>query len=235
MLRRVAKIKRSTPIALAFDGNSLGAGYGNPAIAPLAQAFTLLSASFSDLVQNNVSVSGQTTREMNGLDGGSAADVDAAFVPGRINFLFVWEVTNDVIRNSATAATAAANMQSYVQNRMAKNPWRIIILSTLPRQDSAGTTQAAIDATNATLLAADAIIRKNCRAWGARGFIDVRCEGSRFRLENFSTAFSRNDDLWLEPAIVAGATSGGRVHLKQAGHAIPAFLMKVAVLNHAAR
>lgn len=227
------RLKRTGPLNVVYDGNSLFWGEGSTGGRTVAaQALPLLQARFADVAAVNLGVSGQTWRQMDGLDGGSTADVDSAFLIGRTNVLVAWETTNAVIVGRS-GAQAAADCATYLANRLALHPdWRIVLLTTLPRQAGLGWTgsdQGQVDSYNAQIEAADALMRANYRAWGARACVDVRCAGSPFRFADYAVQrFAADPQLWNEAA-------GGRVHLTNAGYAVIAGLVARAILALPAR
>lgn len=210
---RRARIRRAAPLNFVWDGNSLPAGYTStvPPSALLAQG---LAARHGDMLTRNVAVPNQTWRQMDGQDGGSAADIAGdCWLPGRVNVLILWETTN-AIHQGRSPQQAVADAESYVAHRLAEHPWLVVILSTIPRGQ--GDSQAAIDALNAGLVAADAGIRSACRGWGAKTFVDLRCPGSPFRFGAYDdAAFAANARLW----------AGDRIHLTADGHQVIANML----------
>jgi len=155
---------------------------------------------------------------MNGLDGGSSADVDAAFVNGKYNLLFAWETTNAVFNTGRTAAQVIQDANDYIAARLAAHPTlKIIMLRTLPRQVGPVVTDLASRIErNQTNDAVDAYFAANYRACGLSAFVDIRRSGSPWAFTDYTDAsFAANDSLWYEAA-------GGRVHLVNAGYAIVA-------------
>ena len=201
-------IDPASPLNIVCDGNSLGAGQGASQTLAAAVA-ALLAGSFASVSASSVAISGQSVQAMIN----SAADVDASFIAGKINILLAWETTNSIASDRITPAQTAAAWQSYYAARLAVHPgWKIIHLGTIPRQGGfADTTQPTIDAGNAALVQADALIQAAYRGWGVKRYVDLRGTGSPFRYRDFSaTTFAENDDFWNEPA-------GGRIHLHDAG------------------
>lgn len=243
MWREPARLRRDAPLNLVFDGNSLvyslgassGAGTAGGTTLP-GQVRALLATRFTDLRVLNCGIGGQTWANMTaqGSVGDGAGDVEAAYAADRTNVLVLWETTNSVCNTNRDRDGTVADAQAYVSARLASHPgWRIVLLSTLPRQDGpalgASPSQATLNEFNGRMAQIDAILGRSFRQMGCRAFVDVRCAGSPFALPDYTPAsFARNDALWNEPA-------GGRVHLTDAGYAVVAGLVARAVANLAAR
>lgn len=203
---------------LVFDGNSLVLGVGASTPLPGAlMADRFLAGSGAAMV--NLGVGGQTWRQMDGFDGGSASDVDGAYVAGKANVLLAWETTNSVFNAARTAQQTIADAGSYLARRLAAHPdWTIVLLTSLPRQTgpALGSGQAPIDAANAVLAAVDDAFRANYRAMGAQALVDVRAPGSPFALSAYAPAdFEAATPYWAEGP-------GARVHLNDAGYGLVA-------------
>ena len=214
-----ARIRDWSKVNLVVDGDCLPAGYGASSASTAFPAQLAQLAPINGVISAvNVAVSGQTTRQMDGLDGGSATDVDGAFVAGKVNVLVVWgEPTNSICDAGRTAAQAFADLQSYIANRRATNKWSAIIIgTTLPRQSGNAYTnsQADIDTMNGLLASFNTMLLANHRSLGADAVFDVRQSGSPFAFADYSaTSFAANNNLWNEGA-------GSRVYLTDAGYAI---------------
>lgn len=219
ILSGVAYLKYSdAATTVTCDGNSITNGdthttgtaahYPNQlaALAPISGQFSCL----------NLGISGQTTRMMNGLDGGSTADVDAAFIPGKKNILIAWEGTNSEL-NGRTGTQWAQDMADYVAARIAANPgWIIVLMTTLPYILS-NHSQAQTNQENADIEVANNIMRANYRSWGAKAIVDLRDVGSPFHLPDYTLASFEAAgvvDLWSK---VEGA--GNHLHLYDTGMA----------------
>ena len=169
ILSNVAKIRFSTAnTTVTCDGNSITAGIvhtSGPAAYYPAQ-LSNLSPIKGQFTAANFGGSGQTTRQMNGLDGGSASDVDGAYVAGKKNILIAWEGTNsiDPVAAGRNGIQAAQDMADYVAARIAIHPgWIILVMTTLPFIRAAW-TQATTNAVNANVDTANSIMRANHRA-----------------------------------------------------------------------
>lgn len=196
----IPPLKPSASVKVVFDGNSLVQGIGATS-TPLPTAFGNLVGSTIASV-SNLGGSGRTWRNMNGLDGGSSASVDAAFDPAKTNVLFAWETTNSVCNVGRTAAQTIQDATDYIAARRAAHPtWRIVLLTSIPRQQA--------DPANQTLAAVDAAFLANYRAMGADAVVNVRRQGSYFNFADYSAGTFANDPngYWYEAA-------GGRVHLR---------------------
>lgn len=197
---------------VVLDGNSLVAGTGSsvPAYNLAGQVASLPPIS-GQLSITNLGIGGQTTRQMNGMDGGSSADVDAAWVSGKTNVLLVWEGTNSIYGGGRTASQAYQDMADYCAARLALNPWLIVIINTLPRQIG---NPVAEDAMNAKLVDYNAQLAAGYRSMGARAVVDVRQAGSPFAFTNYSQAsYDATVDYWKNPEYI-------KVHLSDTGYSV---------------
>ena len=208
---------KSRDVNVVFDGNSLVAGQGASSgaffLPALIGGLSPISGAFA---VTNLGVGAQTTRMMNGLDTGSAADVDGAFVAGKLNILFAWEGTNDVELTALTGLQAASDMTDYIAARKAAHPWVVILLTTLPRQKS-GQTQPQIVAANAELDSYNAYLLANYVSMGATAVVDVRQIGSPFRFTDYTTA---SFDAVAPTYYSAAESSGSYTHLRDAGYVV---------------
>lgn len=186
------------------DGNSLVFGVGATVPMPAQLLTKLATVSGITPTAPNVGVSGQSTRQMNGLDGGSSADVDAAWVAGKNNILVAWEGTNSVAFYGRTPAQGATDMTDYIAARRAVHPWWVVLLTTLPRFETGN---------DALLRDYNTLAKANYLAWGADVLVDVRSAGSPFNFDGeTSTGFVATQSLWFE--------TSNWVHLNDAGYAI---------------
>ena len=209
---------------ISYDGNSLltvqGTTGGQTVPVQAAGIAPLIGAAYG-----SVAIGGQTTRVMDGLDGGSSADVDALFDATKTtNILVVWEFTNSIYYSSGVDGAALA-MKNYIANRLAAHPtWKIILLGTLPRYQTGNDNIAGL---NASLLAINTRAASLYAEWGAAAFIDVRPPGGPFDLPDFSLAtFERTQTL---PLWATDDTAGTHVHLDNAGYAYIAGLIANAI------
>jgi hypothetical protein len=214
----------SAGATVTCDGNSITAGIthtSGPSAYYPAQ-LSALNPIRSQFVASNLGISGQTTRMMNGLDGGSAAGVDSKFVAGKKNILIAWEGTNTIDPAVAgrTGAQAAQDMADYVAARLTANPgWIIIVMTTLPIIRTAW-SQATTDTINGNIDTANTLMKANFRTWGAKACIDLRAVGSPFNIPNYTLAsFETTALLALWSSV---ETAGTHVHLKDAGQAFVA-------------
>jgi len=174
------------------------------ALAPLAD---------SAAVSSKVAIAGQTTRQMNGLDTGSAADVDGAWEAGKLNILLVWEIRNSIWGNAESPARtwqeAVQDMADYIAARRAANSWHSIILFTaLP---SSGSTDQAN-----SIEAANAYVRANYRLIGADLIVDVQRDGSPFKFSgDIPLNFQLTQSLWSESSTWTHPSAEGQAVVAQ--------------------
>lgn len=206
----------NSALNIVVDGNSLVYGQGgaqniprvmaktapiSAATHPITQVYdaTALAGSPTNkwksdkgIVVYNSGVSGETWRQMNGLDGGNgAADVDAAFVAGAANVLILWEGTNSITLGGRTPAQAIQDATDYITARQAAasskgGHWVVMIGTCLPRQISS--SEANTIALNGNLDSYNASLRSQYSSMGAKGVFDVRQSGSPFNLPDYTYA-----------------------------------------------
>jgi hypothetical protein len=161
-----------TKAAAVFDGNSLVDTATSDlvlqlqAIAPISNQITIL----------NRGVSGQTIRNMITR---APSNVDNAFIDGKSNYLFLFEITNSIFNSGLTGMQAIADLNEYIQGRLALHPWKIILLTCLPRGDFLGTTWDAYTGEDQIQIA-NTYLRQNFRAMGAKALVEIRRAGGPF-------------------------------------------------------
>ena len=182
---------------IAFDGNSLvwGSGSSNhltTSWVPVAMG------TYPNTGWANNGIVGYTTPQ-NITNG--AVVIDSQYSPYRTrNLLCAWECTNDIVANSASAATAYANYVSYCQARQAVG-WEVYAMTVLPRSDASAPANfyAIRDQVNAN-------IRANWHTF-ANGLIDVAADA------RIGPAGSELNGTYY---------SGDKIHLNDTGYAIVA-------------
>lgn len=214
------------------DGNSMMFGTGLPTPAAqnvLRQAMT--HNALSAAAYGNVAIGGQSARQMNGLDGGSAADVQAQFDAEKAqNFLVIREGTNSLAAagGSRTGEQGALDVADYCRARLAERPWNIVVLLTPPIARSYW-TQAEQDDYNARIDVFNQWWRDHWGDVGCKRIVDTRVHGAIFGPENFPdytiARFAALGDVWevADPVIY--------VHLNKAGYAIEAEAVRNALLS----
>lgn len=173
------------------------------------------------VVLTNLGISGQTWRKMNGLDGYSSADVDGAWVDGKINVLFAWEGTNSMASpNNRLPADAIQDARDYIAARRALHPgWIILVGTVAPRQAA---DQAATTALNQKIDTYNNLLRAQYKDMGANGLFDIRAPGSWFNfpdylMSTFDTSAAATGTYWAggEDISTGGA---GHVHFSSEGN-----------------
>lgn len=176
--------------AMTGDGNSIMAS----SLSDMLPQLAALPPISGQLAITNCGISGQTVIDMTT----NASDVDAAFVAGRINYLLVWEITNNIFNIGRTGLQTCADLTSYIAARLAVHPWRVILMTAIPRGGYLGSTWNAVTGEQ-QLQAANTYIRANWRAMGAIALVEARRTGGPFDFTdsttsaNFPTPFWNND------------------------------------------
>ena len=163
-------LRFNSTVRVTVDGNSIYAGYSTASIATLLAARTSLAgATFV-----STSISGQTWRMMDGLDGGSSADVDASIATaGKINILVCAEGTNSVdpAKSNLSGSGVVSAVTSYIANRKSANSKVYVVLcSGLPR----GPFDASNTARNTALNFSDAAFLASPSSVGAHRYVNMR-------------------------------------------------------------
>jgi hypothetical protein len=137
-------------IKIVSDGNSNSVGYQLPAGQDYpTQVYDLLGGSSAGYSIVNVGISGQTTQQM---QADAVSQVDALYNGAKTrNFLFAWEMENDVFVNSISGATAATNMLNYWNGR--KTAGFYVIGATSPMRGNDVVTNNALKTANTAVLA----------------------------------------------------------------------------------
>lgn len=170
-------------VKMIADGNSFFAS-GSPYVGKIA-ALPPLNGQFTI---TNVAIGGQSFRMMNGYDGGSSADVDAAIAAeagtGKTVVLLACEATNSIFGNNnpRTGEQTVSDAAEYAQARKAYAAsvgvkLLIVMCTTIPREISQ--TDAIVTIFNERLNVFDAALKTNFRSMGVDAVVDVRT-GTRF-------------------------------------------------------
>ena len=211
-----ARLPLDENVKITFDGNSLLV-YGAPTMPALVA--TLLAARGRAPETQNVGVSAQSIRMLAGFDGGDASDVDAAWAPGKTNVLVVWEATNSIAYYGRSLADATADLTAYITARQAVHPWRVVLMTCLPRYETGN---------DGLLVAWNTLARMHYREWGADALVDVRAPGSPFAFDGTVAAnFQATQRYWAETA--------SWVHLNGEGNAVIAEMVVEALERLPAR
>lgn len=177
-------------------------------VAPLSSKFTI----------QNLGIGGQTFRKMNGLDGGSRTDIDAALVTDKLAVLLITEITNSAAlgRTQAQIIQDATDYNATTRAKAAELGTRLKIVgsTSIPREAA---TDAETLALNQLLSACDAHFLANYKAMGYDAMVDVRT-GTRFDF----IATQRSDFDAIADLAQGTEGSGIWVHPNGAGAALMA-------------
>jgi hypothetical protein len=175
--------------AMSSDGNSImDANYSDlitqlAALPPISNKFTI----------SNFGISGQNILNMIANPG----DVDASFVVGKINYLLIWEITNNVFLAKRTGMETVSDLQTYINGRLALHPWRVILMTAAPRGEGAASPLTLAQA-NAEMDIANNYVRQNYRAMGAVALVEARRAGGPFDFTDFTNAANFPSSLWTD-------------------------------------
>jgi hypothetical protein len=201
---------------VTIDGNSLSANDdGRSGIGTLLLDLSPLVGSNTPVA--NVAVVNQTIRMMNGLDGGSAADFDAAFDASKTNNIgILWEGLNSILAGR-TYTQAATDLGDLIAARRATHPsWKFMAVTTAPCAGNSA-DQTARNVLNTALKNFNDYIIANRVALGIDVVCDIRQAGSIFDFAgDYSVAkFDACPADWAEG-------SGLQVHFGYRGHRVVA-------------
>lgn len=202
----------SDKVNIVFDGNSLVFGDGSTGGQTLTVQLAAMSPINGQISITNLGVNGQTTSQMRS----AATDVNGAWVEGKTNILVVWEGTNHM-NFGASALTAYNETVNYIADRLALNPWKIVLMTTLPRRNQ-GATQDQTDTYNAKMDDYNARLLANYKTIGAVGIVDVRKSGSPFLLPDYLTTTFQSSSL----APYWASEGPKNIHLNNAGYGLVA-------------
>lgn len=186
--------------AMTVDGNSIS----DKAVSDLWQQVNARAPISSKFVITNKAINGQSVQQMIA----APADVDNSFVPGKINYLVVFEITNNVYNDGRTGLQTCDDLIAYIAARKALNPWRVILMTGLPRGSLFGSTWNVVTG-EAEMQAANAYIRANYQAMGAVALVEARRPGGPFDFTDCANAANFPAALWTD-----------RTHPNSAGKAI---------------
>jgi len=209
----------STKHNIVFDGNSLIAGtdVGDQYLANRVHSLPILSS--SGLTVKSYGVSGHNWSQMLA----TVSEVTSQFETGKRNILFIWESTNTLYNGTLTVNGIIASMQNYINAVKSSNSaWEIYNISTIARRQTSG--GLTITQFNQVLLSVDDYVRKNYKAMGLAGQVELRLPNSPLYTPDFSDA----SFLTLDPYIFTGHNSSNNwiaVHLNQTGLNIVANLV----------
>jgi lysophospholipase L1-like esterase len=196
---------------VVVDGNSLVYGQGSTGGNNMPAQLAAMSPLSGNVAVTNLGISGQNLSQMRT----NCADVDAAYVAGKQNVLVVWEGTNS-LNYGGSVAQAYSDTSLYCAERLALNPWIIVLMTTLPRYNQ-GATQSATDDYNAKLASYNAQILAGYKSMRAKAIVDVRQTGSPFAFSDYQ--FATFDQPATSGLWAAGETLQ-RIHLSNAGYGV---------------
>jgi hypothetical protein len=195
--------------AMSWDGNSISDG-GISDLVPQTAALAPIS---NKITISNRAINGQNTLQM--ID--DAGDIDSSYVNGKINFLLVWELTNNIHNIGRTGAQTIqdtinyiAARQAYVAaNRPGQKPWRVILMTGIPRGDyySGYFTgpQAEIE-----MQYCNSYIRNNFKAMGAIAYVEARRAGGPFDFTDVTNGANFPQPFWQDRTHPANGPGNGK-------------------------
>lgn len=174
--------------AMTFAGNSIAdPAYGSD-LVPQLNAMAPVSNKFSITTRAHAGY-GFTQLES------VANEVDVSFVNGRINFLIIFELTNTIYNDGKTGLETCAQLAQYIANRKALHPWRVVVMTGLPRGSLFGGTWD-VTTGEQQMKICNAYLRENYRAMGAIACVEARRAGGPFDFTDASNGSNFPAALW---------------------------------------
>lgn len=208
--KSVRQIWDASKVAITFDGNSMV----DPVYSNLCTQLQALRPLNGNFTISNFALSGQTIANMDS----AASDVDSAFVIGKTNFLLIWEVTNSIFVDGITGVAACTQLATYIANRKAVHPWRVVVLTCIPRGANLYSYTAASG--EVQLQAANDYLRKNYKSMGIEALVEMRRTGGPFDFTDSSNSANFPVGLWTD-----------YTHPNSAGHAYTARYIADVLVN----
>lgn len=216
LINSVPLVKYTSATAkIVFHGNSLVYG-ASGATDPMPAQVYRSSLINQQVICSNQGVNGQTTQDMIN----SGGTIDNLFATGKSNVLVVWEGHNSIntLMNggaSGEEATASAweQMKTYVAQRLAAKPWKIVLMTVLPSRRSID-TNATCNSINDAYVAYNDLMKAEWRSIGASALVDMVQPGSPFIMPDWSLASFEAISLWSE------GDGGQWVHLNNEGYGV---------------
>lgn len=188
---------------MTVDGNSLT----DAAVSNLIAQLNVLAPISSQFTITNRAINGQTVQQMIA----TPTDVDNSYVNGKINYLLVWEITNNIYIAGRTGLQTCADLTTYIAARKALHPWRVILMTGIPRGSQLGTTWN-VTTGEEQMQIANSYIRANWQQMGAVAFVESRQPGSIFDFTDCSNAANFPSSLWTDRT---HPNSAGKAYLAQ--------------------
>lgn len=143
----------------------------------------------------------------------SHADVDAAWVAGKVNILSVIEGTNQLY-NGQTAAETVVLCKAYCDAVLAVHPWKIIHMTIPPASRAAGDGRT-IQQMNEVIIEYNALLRTNYKAYGGVGICDLQPPNGPYSFTDYTqTGFQSVSGYFLPHEVV----SNNQLHPSDLGY-----------------
>lgn len=190
--------------AMTWDGNSIS----DASISDLVPQIAALAPISNQIVISNKAINGQSVQQMIA----NHADVDAAYVSGKINFLGIFEITNNVYNDGRTGLQTCDDLTAYIAAVKAVHPgWRPILMTGIPRGSLFGSTWDVVTGEEQMQIA-NAYIRANWRAMGAVAYVEARRAGGPFDFTDCADGANFPSSLWTDRT---HPNSAGKAYLAQ--------------------
>lgn len=194
---------------LIFDGDSHMAYISN--MPTLRAPISTNSVQFV-----NIGISGQTWRQMTGLDGGSIADLQSALSGASGGYTLVClEGTNSMVNPGVTnpfrtPSQALQDAADYISAAKATGKISKVVVVGCPYCCGTATSQTQRDQFNQNIKAYSDALRANPGIVGADRFVDLIGPGKRLYMSSWTIAdFDAMPGVWRE-------ASGSQIHLTDA-------------------
>lgn len=180
------------PVNLVVDGNSIFANFYTSVGAFDAHLMNIEPLASSNATHASVAVSGASWAD---LISKAAATVDPLWGEGSTNVLVVGETINSLY-DGASVATVKAQIEAYLDARLALHPWRVIYCRTVPYGGS-----GAWATFNANMVEIDDWVQANAATLGVEIVVDFRTMPVFDHDGTTSPPFEAYNDQWQENAV----------------------------------
>jgi hypothetical protein len=151
----------------------------------------------------------------------SPGDVDASYENGKTNFLFFWELTNNIHNDGRTGAQTIADAIAYISarqayvaaNRPGQKPWRVVLMTGLPRGDYLNAFTAPQG--EVEMQYCNTYIRQHYRDMGAVAYVEARRAGGPFDFTDVTNPANFPSSLWADRTHPNNGAGGGKSVLAQ--------------------
>ncbi len=195
--------------ALTISGNSIS----DAVVSDLWLQVRALAPISGQLTLHNCAINGKSIQYLAANPG----PVDSSYENGKINFLFIFELTNNIHNDGRTGVQTISDLKNYITarqayvaaNRPGQKPWRVIVMTGLPRGDFLGQYFTAQQG-EVEMQYCNNYIRQNFRDLGAVAYVEARRPGGPFDFTDVTNAANFPASLWTDRTHPSNGAGGGK-------------------------